>query len=132
MSTPQPLVANARQIAPQPADPANDLLEPSAFVAAPPLFADPPIASGRPADPRGGTASVSLATLVANPSIRAKSPLGFSDEVCGERSIWNGGMKARDRRCGKALAAPSADPAASSLDLAVCTMLALCRARPNG
>jgi len=62
---------NAPQIAPQPSDPANDLLEPSAFAAAPPLFADPPIAIDRPADPRGERVSASLATLIAAPSVGA-------------------------------------------------------------
>jgi hypothetical protein len=63
--------ANACQVASQPADPDHDLLEPSTLDAPTPVTAVSPVAVHRTQNSRSDIVSVSLAAILAAPSISA-------------------------------------------------------------
>jgi hypothetical protein len=63
--------ASACQVASQSSDPDHDLLEPSTLDAPAPVTAGPPVAVHRTQDSRSDIVSVSLAAILAAPSISA-------------------------------------------------------------
>jgi hypothetical protein len=63
--------SNACQVASQSSDPDHDLLEPSTLGAPTPVTAASPVAVDRTQDSRSDVVSVSLAAILAAPSISA-------------------------------------------------------------